>query len=149
VGNQREESGLERSFPRCIDALDGIFRFVAEALAGLSVNSAHEFTVNLVVEELFTNMVKYSLESKREISLRIDRQNGRLLVCLTDFDVNEFDVTKAPEIDIHRPLSERSPGGLGIHLVRRVTESLSYRYENRTSTIEMMIRLEPEPRGTE
>lgn len=140
---------MQRSFPRCIDALDDIFRFVSEALAGLEVNSVHEFTVNLVVEELFTNMVKYNLESKQEISLRIDRQDGRLLVCLTDFDVDEFDVTKAPEVDINRPLSERTPGGLGIHLVRRVTESLSYRYENRASTIEMVIRLEPDSRGTE
>jgi anti-sigma regulatory factor (Ser/Thr protein kinase) len=71
------------------------------------------------------------------------------MVCLTDFDVDEFDVTKAPDVDINRPLSERTPGGLGIHLVRRVTESLSYRYENRTSTIEMVIRLEPDTRGTE
>jgi anti-sigma regulatory factor (Ser/Thr protein kinase) len=133
----------ERSFPRRIDALDQVFGFVTEALGALGVNSAHEFTVNLVVEEIFTNLVKYNRQSTRDISLRILRDRGKLIMRLTDFDVDKFDLTQAPEVDIHRPLSERTPGGLGIHLVRRMTESLSYQYEDRTSTIEMAIRLDP------
>jgi len=139
----------DQAFPRRIDSLDEVFRFVSDALADLGVDSQHEFTVHLVVEEVFTNMVKYNPASLREITLGIDREGSLLRVRLVDPDADSFDLTQAPEVDVNQPLADRTPGGLGIHLVRRMTESLSYRYESRTSTIEMGIRLDQNPPGTE
>jgi len=56
-------------------------------------------------------------------------------VRLTDFDVESFDVTHAPAVDIDKPLSERQPGGLGLHLVRQMADTLHYEYAERRSTI--------------
>ena len=39
---------------------------------------------------------------------------------LRDFDVEPFDPTRAPQVDVGRPLGERPTGGLGLHLVRRI-----------------------------
>jgi anti-sigma regulatory factor (Ser/Thr protein kinase) len=56
-------------------------------------------------------------------------------VRLTDFDVDSFDPTKAPAIDVEKPLSEWQPGGLGLHLVRQMADTLQYEYVERRSTI--------------
>jgi len=133
---------MERSFPREINALAAIFDFVDEVFSVEGIDPANVFEVNLVIEELFTNMVKYHPEGTNDIGLRIDRENDRLLISLTDSGVDEYDPTQAREVDTNLPLKDRTPGGLGIHLVRRMTESFDYRYEDRTSTITLVKKLE-------
>jgi serine/threonine-protein kinase RsbW len=133
---------MERSFPRTIDALASIFEFVREVFAAEGIDPVNAFEVDLVIEELFTNMVKYSSDGSNDISIRIDRKNDRLIICLTDSDVDAFDPTRAREVDTGRPLKDRKPGGLGIHLVRRMTESFDYEYRDRTSIITLVKKLE-------
>ena len=135
---------MERSFPRDIGALDSIFEFVRDVFAAESIDPVNTFEVDLVLEELFTNMVKYSTESSSDIAIRIDRRNDRLILCLTDSDVDRFDPTQAGEVDIDRPLGDRKPGGLGIHYVRQMTESFDYEYRDRTSIITLVKKLETE-----
>jgi anti-sigma regulatory factor (Ser/Thr protein kinase) len=51
-------------------------------------------------------------------------------VTLTDHDVERFDVTQAPDANINLPLEQRRPGGLGLHLIRRLVDSMTYEYSN-------------------
>jgi anti-sigma regulatory factor (Ser/Thr protein kinase) len=37
-------------------------------------------------------------------------------------------VTKAPDADVRLPIDQRQPGGLGLHLVRELLDSLEYEY---------------------
>ena len=41
-----------------------------------------------------------------------------------------FDPMQAEKPDVTLPLSQRKPGGLGIHIVQKLMDSVSYRYEN-------------------
>jgi serine/threonine-protein kinase RsbW len=90
----------------------------------------------LTLEELFTNMVKYSASSA---AVRIDMTKvpGGVEVTLTDYDVEPFDLTQAADVDIDRPIEQRKPGGLGLHLIRRLVDCVHYEYsaESRQSRI--------------
>jgi anti-sigma regulatory factor (Ser/Thr protein kinase) len=133
---------VERYFSRSIDSLDGIFQFVTEFLASEGLAESNSFNLNLIFEELFTNMVKYSTESNHEVRVAIDKREDQLVLSLTDFDVEPFDPTQAPEVDVDEPLSTRTPGGLGIHFVRKMTDSISYEYADRNSKITLIKRVE-------
>ena len=85
-------------------------------------------TVDLAVEELFTNMVKYSPGGAAEVTIDIAALAGGVEVVLTDYDVERFDVTRAPDADIDLPIEQRKPGGLGLHLIRRMVDSIEYEY---------------------
>ena len=49
-------------------------------------------------------------------------------VTLTDYDVDPFDVAQAPAVDVDLPIGQRRPGGLGLHLLRRMLDRIDYNY---------------------
>jgi anti-sigma regulatory factor (Ser/Thr protein kinase) len=133
---------VEKRFPREITALTSVFEFTDNFFAEHTISPSNAFTINFVVEELFTNMVKYNARNGREISLGLDLSQGGVVVRLTDYDVEPFDITQAPPVDTTLPLEERRIGGLGIHLVKTMVDRIDYEYTNRESRITIFKSLE-------
>jgi sigma-B regulation protein RsbU (phosphoserine phosphatase) len=129
------QTTVQSYFRRSYDSLGPIVEFIAGFLAARSLDAELREPVSFIVEELFTNMVKYNPGNEHDIALSLGHTPERLTVQLTDFDVEPFDVTKAPMVDIDKPLHERPIGGLGLHLVRRMADTLQYDYAERRSTI--------------
>jgi anti-sigma regulatory factor (Ser/Thr protein kinase) len=75
------------------------------------------------------------------IEIELVHRDSLLLASLTDQDVEPFDPTAAPDADTTLPLDARKPGGLGLHLVRRVVDRVDYTYENRCSRTTLVKRL--------
>ncbi len=126
-----------RAFARSFDALPAIFEFTSGEFARQGIDAALLPAVDLAVEELFTNMVKYSKGTEAEVRIGLARLANGVEVTLTDYDVEPFDITKAPAADVSLPIEERRPGGLGLHLIRRLMDSAEYEYsrESRESRI--------------
>jgi anti-sigma regulatory factor (Ser/Thr protein kinase) len=120
----------ERSFRRTFDSLEEIFAFTADFFAANGIDPGLLPTVDLTLEELFTNMVKYSPTGDAHVRIEMTTTEGGVEVTLTDYDVERFDVTQAPDANINLPIEERRPGGLGLHLIRRLVDSLRYEYSN-------------------
>jgi phosphoserine phosphatase RsbU/P len=117
-----------REFRRSFESIQDIFAFTADVFARMGIAAELLPTVDLAVEELFTNMVKYSTMSDAAVRIDMTRVDGGVEVTLTDYDVEPFDITRAPDADIHLPIEQRKPGGLGLHLIRRLVDSIEYRY---------------------
>jgi len=124
-----------RDFARSFDALADIFAFIGEALDACRAGVAERYAIEFTTEELFTNMVKYNAAGSGEITLEIECSDGEVTCRLADPDSDRFDVTSAPDADIHMPTERRSPGGLGLHLSRRLVDSIDYDYSGRRSLI--------------
>jgi len=133
-----EECRLSRS----IGSLEGMFTFLDGFVARNGVPEDAAFDLRLALEELFTNMVKYHPEGADQIHMRLERRGGNVLATLQDFDVESFDVTTAPRPDLDAPVESRRPGGMGLHLVRCVTDDFRYEYRDRSSTITVTKRLD-------
>jgi serine/threonine-protein kinase RsbW len=133
---------MEKKFKREVASLENIFEFVSMFANASSIDEGTVFTINFVVEEIFTNMVKYSPESSNDILVGLEREDRTLTIRLTDFDVEPFDLTKSAEVDIRQALKERKVGGLGIHLVRKMVDRVDYEYKDRTSKVTLKKTLE-------
>jgi phosphoserine phosphatase len=121
-----------RSFERSFASIEAMVDYSSGAFERLGIDRAHLPTIDFVVEELFTNMVKYARGSTRDVRMDVTAIDGGVEVTLTDHDVDAFDPTRAPDVDIGAPIEARRPGGLGLHLIRRMVDAIEYTYSDAT-----------------
>ena len=133
---------MEKNFKREINALDEIFEWIGAFLTAQQIDPAAAYAINLAIEELFTNMVKYSAGSADDVLIAIDRNGKDLVVTMIDSGSKRFDVTKSAEVDVTQGLEDRQPGGLGLHLVKKMVDSLDYEYVNQQNKITLIKHLE-------
>ena len=124
------------TFKRTFDAIPEIAQFTADVFASHQIDPRLLPQVDLVLEELFTNMVKYG-NGAAPVRITLRKIPGGLQATLTDFGVEAFDVTRSPDVDTSLPIEQREAGGLGLHLVRKLVDSIEYQYlkESRQSRI--------------
>jgi serine/threonine-protein kinase RsbW len=93
---------------------------------GLAPKVMHD--LHLAVEEILTNIISYAYTDNREheIRVRLSAQPKEVRAEMED-DGEPFNPLEAPEPDTAKPLEERTIGGLGIHLVRKLTDGLEYK----------------------
>ena len=135
-------SGTARTFSRRIGALGEVFDFLDESLRGRVVGERSRFILQLALEELFTNMVKYNSGSSHRITVRVTADDEQIRVDIVDPDTDPFDPAQLPAVDTGRPIRERKQGGLGLHLTRSMADGLEYHYEGREMTVSVFKYLE-------
>jgi sigma-B regulation protein RsbU (phosphoserine phosphatase) len=95
---------------------------------GLAPKTLHD--LNLALEEIVANIISYGYTDNREheIKVRLSAEAGEIKAEVED-DGEPFNPLEAPEPDTEKSLEERTIGGLGIHLVRKLTDRLEYKRE--------------------
>ena len=126
---------MHRDFARDFDSLSAIYDFAEEILEANDIGEAIRFPVHLAMEEVFTNMVKYGPDTDGEIGVDVVVDSGAVTVTLTEDDVDEFDVTRPRDVDTNASLADRTPGGLGLHLLQNMVDNLEYQYADRRSRV--------------
>jgi len=110
-----------------VDAIEPASRAAEDWLQQRGMNAHAVYVVNLAIEELVTNCIRHgyddALEHSIDFVLSID---GEVLTIVATDDGREFDASSYPAPDIAAPAEQRSPGGLGIHLLREFTDTMSY-----------------------
>ncbi|MCK4548720.1 MAG: ATP-binding protein [Candidatus Krumholzibacteria bacterium] len=132
---------MRRKFRRDIGALDGLFSFAEEFETENGLDDSESYFLDLTLEELFTNLVRHARGSD-DIDVEIELDGDLMTIRLTDRETKPFDGNSFREIDTKAPLMEREPGGLGIHLVKMMADSLEYDYDDGTLVIMATKRLE-------
>ena len=125
---------MERRFQRDLSSLPELSRFVADFLTHHGLSPSNAYDLDLILEELFTNVLKYS-SGTGDVAVGLTRDDSLITIAVREFDAAKaYDITRAPEPDLTRPIAERKVGGLGIHMVRQLAETIRYEYKDRVST---------------
>ena len=109
-----------------VEELNKLPEFVDSVCEEAGVDMALVASLNLALEEAVTNVVLYAYQ-KGEGLVDIDAvyTDKRLKFVITDSGI-AFDPTKKEAADTTLSVEERSIGGLGIHLVRQIMDSVNY-----------------------
>ena len=89
------------------------------------------FTMNLVLEELGINIIRYAYgdDSNETFQIIITSEPSELTVDVIDAGPPFNPLTDAPEPDTDAPMLDRPIGGLGIHLVKSMMDEVDYKRE--------------------
>jgi serine/threonine-protein kinase RsbW len=122
--NNRLSIALANDFSEVTRVAERIEAFCGER--GIPRRIARRF--NLALDEVLTNVICYAFpdRQRREIEVRIELRDGSLVATVSD-DGTPFDPLTQPPPDIHAPVEERKVGGLGIHLLRSLAQTVEYR----------------------
>jgi len=96
-------------------------------LADRSVPPAADYLANLAIEELVTNCIKYGYDDSAEhiIEIELKLSVGELVITVTD-DGLPFNPLELPEPDTNLRVEDLPIGGLGIHLLRKMSDRMDY-----------------------
>jgi len=83
--------------------------------------------INLVLEEALSNVIFYAYEkgSSHEIKIDFAHSANQLDITITDTG-KPFDPTQKEDPDIELSVEDRPIGGLGIFLIRKIMNEVSY-----------------------
>ena len=126
---------MERAFKREIALLESVFEFVSSFADRHDLDETAVFELDLAIEELFVNMVKYNPANSNRITVNLQMDPDRIIATVKDRGSVPFDPTKSRPYDTTTSLQERVPGGLGLHLVRSVMDDISYEYTDGESVV--------------
>ena len=94
--------------------------------------------INIVFDEIFANIVNYSKATLAIISYTIE--SGKLRISFTD-NGTAYNPLEATEPDTTLSAEEREIGGLGIFMVKKMTESMEYEYTDDKNVLTLVISL--------
>jgi len=125
--------------------LAGIRSFVRTSLVPFCMDEDFLYDLSLAVEEAVTNIILHGYDGKAgEITIMIHPNAGSTEIILRD-DAPPFDPTVVPAPRLDLPLDQRPLGGLGVHLMRKNLDSLSYRRTPAGSNELKLVKIYPAP----
>ncbi len=138
------------TLPATLESLQSVFEFIGRELpAGFA---AQKQTIELVAEELLVNVFSYAYPEgggRAEIALEEVADGSRRLLAFTVRDwgqpFNPFE--EVPDPDLTGGVETRPVGGLGVFLIRQMTESQTYRHENGCNIIQVFFPETPKEAG--
>jgi anti-sigma regulatory factor (Ser/Thr protein kinase) len=104
------------------------------------VSSKIVYKVNLVLEEILTNIIKYAFDDEGEHDIRVllVLEDTGLIIEFVD-DGQEFNPLSVPPPRMKESILESTEGGLGLHLVRQAVESIEYHRDKGRNVLKMTI----------
>lgn len=126
-GGLGEKSVLNLTMKNRLEEMETVNAEVEAFASDHGVPDATRRSVSIALDELLNNTISYGYpsDSEREIDLRVEIGGTRLTVVMRD-DGIPFNPLNSPEPSTALSMEEREPGGLGLHLVRKMMDDVAY-----------------------
>ena len=100
------------------------------------------FQINLALEEMVTNVINYGYEDKSSHTITLSFiLHGNVIIIQIEDDGRAFNPLTAPEPDTTEPAEKRKIGGLGIHLVKELMDTVTYVRKNEKNILTIQKKL--------
>jgi sigma-B regulation protein RsbU (phosphoserine phosphatase) len=116
------------TLPNDVKQVPLLAEFIDGICEAAGVDMMLTMQLNLAIEEAVVNVMNYAYPAGTEGTVCIDAQmsNGVLQFVISDSGA-PFDPTARAEVDTTLSAEERGIGGLGIHIVRQIMDSIDYK----------------------
>jgi len=112
--------------------LDNVLSFADSILEELGCPPGAQMQIDIAIEEIFVNIAHHAYpegEGEAVICISDDRDNNCVTVIFEDQGIR-YDPLRNEDPDITLPAEDRPVGGLGIFIVRKSMDEVSYEYKD-------------------
>jgi serine/threonine-protein kinase RsbW len=129
------------TFPAKFDLLDEIREFVAKAAREGGFSEKAIYSLQLAADEAASNIIEHAYEgiSNANIDISCDMQGETLVITMRDTG-KPFDPSKVKQPNLKADLSDRQIGGLGVYLMRKLMDEVSYVSNSKTGNLLTMTK---------
>lgn len=122
----------ELTIDATLESIERVTEFVDEQLESLGCPMKAQMQINIAIDELFSNIAYYAYNPDvGSATVRVEVIEDPLSVIITFIDngvpYNPLE-TCAPDITL--PAAEREIGGLGIYIVKKSMDEITYEYKD-------------------
>ena len=122
----------ELTIAATVENIGTVTDFVNEQLEALDCPVKAQMQIDIAVDELFGNIAHYAYHPEvGNATVRVEVTEEPLAVIVTFIDKGmPYDPLRAVEPDITLSAEERNLGGLGIYMVKKSMDEITYEYKD-------------------
>ena len=120
--------------------LPAVLAFVDAELEALDCPMKTQMQIDVAVEEIFVNIANYAYTPETgSVTLRLilSQDPNRILITFTDSGI-PYDPLAKPDPDVTLSAEERQIGGLGIYMVKKSMDDMTYEYLDGKNVLTIM-----------
>ncbi len=114
------------------EKLSDVLSFVDAELEQLGCSMRIQTAIDVAVEEIFVNISSYAYDSEGGVAtIRMEVTDNPISIIISFIDGGTpYDPLAKPDPDRKIPVRERKKGGLGIYMVKKSMDNISYEYKD-------------------
>ena len=110
-----------------VSELEKVALFVEEIGEELGLSMELQMNLNLVMEEMVTNVIFYAYPEGEEADIELlAKSDGKELTFVLSDQGKEFDPTAKDDADLDVNPADRELGGMGIFIVKNIMNKVTY-----------------------
>lgn len=122
----------ELTLPATIENIEKVTDFVNEQLEEIECPMKAQMQIDIAIDELFGNIAHYAYNPETgPATVRVEVTEEPISVVITFIDHGvPYDPLKKDDPDITLSTEERAIGGLGVFMVKKTMDEISYEYRD-------------------
>ena len=137
------DSKAELTVESVVDNMEKVTSFVDERLETVECPVKVQMKIDIAFDEIFSNIARYAYSPKTGlVTVQIEVLKEPLTACITFIDQGTpYNPLSEPDPDTSLPVEERQIGGLGIYMVKKSMDDVSYEYREGKNILTIKKRL--------
>ena len=143
---KRKSSLTEKIFPAKDEVLPEVLNFIENELEKIKCSKKTIMAISVVIEEVFVNIAHYAYKEESghaKVGFGFDEATHMATFKISDQGI-PFDPLKKEDPDITLSAEEREKGGLGILMIKKMMDTVSYCYENNENVLTITKKIDSE-----
>ena len=122
----------ELTIAATVENIEVVTDFVNQQLEELACPMKAQMQINIAIDELFSNIAHYSYNPEiGQATVRVEVMEKPLAVSITFIDNGvPYDPLSKEDPDLTLSADERKIGGLGIYMVKKSMDEITYEYKD-------------------
>ncbi|MBO7092956.1 MAG: ATP-binding protein [Victivallales bacterium] len=122
----------EMTVDAAIENIPAVTAFVEEQLEQYDCPMKAQMQIDIAIDELFSNIAQYAYTPKTgKATVRVEVTEDPMAVVITFIDNGvPYDPLAKEDPNVSLPADERQIGGLGIFMVKKSMDEITYEYKN-------------------